>query len=205
MAEGLENVKRMSDLTQQGQFEEALKLAAKMPDDLKKQKIVLVVRGVAASNVGESEFLAVIDDFRKHYPDDAALDLMSIDYFLNQKKHDKALTSIDRVDEAVGGDAYLDVMRAGIYAEMGDFDEALKTARRATEREEDLADAQWSIVTISLKKKDYDLTAETLNTLTKKFGIGLPDLATVEEYAGFVQSPQYKKWLEARQTPAATP
>jgi hypothetical protein len=35
--------------------------------------------------------------------------------------------------------------------------------------------------------------------LAEKFGIVFKDLTTLPEYAGFVTSPQYRSWLEARE------
>ena len=73
------------------------------------------------------------------------------------------MASIDRLDQSLGGDAYLDVLRTTMYIEKGDLDAAHRSALRATTREPSLPDGQWALVNVSLAKKDF---AETVRVLT---------------------------------------
>ena len=47
------------------------------------------------------------------------MDLISIDAFLIHKEYDKAQAAIDRLDESLGGDPYLNVLRSTIFMEQG--------------------------------------------------------------------------------------
>lgn len=188
----------MSDHLKEGRFREVLDTYRQLPHGLKIDKNFLLVRFQAAPNLGDEEYTAVIEDFRKYHPDDPCLDILSIDTSILKKDYAKALASIDRLDKAVGGDPYLDTRRADVYLEDQKPDAAKQAARRAIEREPNLIDAYWSLVAISLKEREFAETLELLNILGEKFDIVIEDLDTIPDYAGFVESPHYQQWLKAR-------
>ncbi|MEJ7639603.1 MAG: hypothetical protein WKF75_16915, partial [Singulisphaera sp.] len=161
-------------------------------------KNLLLLRLQAAPNLGDEEYTAVIEDFRKYHPDDPCLDILSIDTSILKKDYAKALASIDRLDKAVGGDPYLDSLRANVYLDGQKPDAARQAARRALEREPTLIDAYWSLVAISLKEREFAETLELLNAIGEKFDIVFEDLGTMPEYAEFVETPQYQQWLKAQ-------
>jgi hypothetical protein len=55
--------------------------------------------------------------------------------------------------------------------------------------------------------KDYDETLARLKVIDQRFDIEFEDLSQVSDYAGFVKSPAYAKWLDylKRKTPAPEP
>jgi hypothetical protein len=96
----------------------------------------------------------------------------------------------------VGGDPYLDAVRAGVRAAQGDLEGVRHFARRAVEREPSLIQGHWVLVSASLQVKDYDETLARLKEIDQKFDIEFEDLTQVPDYAGFVKSPAYAKWLD---------
>ncbi len=112
-----------------------------------------------------------------------------------KKDFPQALESIDRLDEAVGGDPHLNVVRAGISEKSGVAAAARFATGLAMEQEPTLLTAYFTAIGISLNAAKYDETLAGLKALDQKFKMQFNDMKTVPEYAGFVKSPQYPQWL----------
>jgi len=180
-------------------FEEGLAAYQELPDRLKKDKSVLILRFGLARGKGDKEYLAALQDMLTNYPDDPWADLLAVDAYLLTKQYSKALESIDRVDQAVGGDPYQKVVRAGIYIATGQVAKAREACEQAIKKDPMLKGAYWRLVDVSLQQKDFAETARLLNLLADRFQVQIKDLTTVPSYAEFVRSPEYKEWLKSRE------
>ena len=183
-------------LINQGKMQEALAIIKGMAPETQKMKIILLNRLRAAQGSDEREYSGVLEDFRKLYPKDPCLDLLLIDYYMLQKDFRQAVATIDQLDKSVGGDPYLNVVRASVSAASGDLTKAMQQVKRAVEQEPTLLPAYFAAVGISMKAENYDETLTLLKALDQKFSMKFNDLKTVPEYAGFVKSAQYPQWLE---------
>jgi len=185
------------DIAKEGKWREALALLKELRPETKRQKVVLLIRLRAAQEAGEEkEYATALEEFRMLFPKDPCLELLSIEYYTQRKEYARALECIDGLDKSVGGDPYLNVVRAGIIAERGDRGKARQLANRAIAEEPTLVTAYLTLVAISLEDKTYDETLTLLKQLDQKFKMEFNDLTTVPEYAGFVKSPQYKHWIQ---------
>jgi hypothetical protein len=194
-----------AQLINDGKMKEGLALIQGMKPETKKQKAVFLLRLRAAQAIDEKEYAATLDEYRKLFPKDPGLDLLSISYYTAKKDFKQALECIDRVESAVGGDPYLNVTRAALCDVQGKHDEAKRLARIAAEEEPTLLPAYFELLGISLIQKNHDDTLAMLKEVDQKFELKLNDLTKVREYAEFVKSPQYKKWLEYREQRAKGP
>jgi tetratricopeptide (TPR) repeat protein len=111
-------------LSQAGDHKGVVKRFGELPPELQRQKVFIVLRTKSASKVSNEEYLAAMNFWRATYPNDASIDLISIDAFLLRTNYDQALAAVDRLDTALDGDPYLDYMRAGILRKMGNTEEA---------------------------------------------------------------------------------
>lgn len=176
----------------------ALAAYEKLPPELQQNKAVLIGRVIASQSVSDEQYLAAIDAFRRQFPKDAAVDLISIDAFVLKQQFEPALESVDRIEKIYGPDAFFNVLRAGIRYQAGDLEAAEKFAKKAIIEEPTLVDPYWHLTTISLDRKDYDETVRLLTVLQEQLHVELADLASIPIYAEFVKSPQYAKWAETR-------
>jgi tetratricopeptide (TPR) repeat protein len=179
-----------------GRPQQALDIYARLPDSLKKDKNILVLRVAAASAVDEQQYDEAMDALRTCCPDDPCVDLIGLDSYFIHKKYAAARKAIDRLDKSLGGDPYLDVLRASAYLGEKRYQEARECAVRAAKAEQDLVSAYWTQVTIALEQKDFDEVTKLLVFIEKDLHVELSDLTTAPEYAEFVKSPQYQKWLQ---------
>jgi tetratricopeptide (TPR) repeat protein len=168
-----------------------------LPKKYQEEKPVLLVYMQATAHLGadgEADYLAGLERFRELYPDDAAIDFISIGYFHLKKRYDEVRRSIDRIDKAVGGDPYLDVLRGNAWMEDGRFEEARQAMEKAIEEEPDLARAYWTRIALSLREQKHADTLKWLQTIVEKCHVAIKNLNEVPEYAEFVKSPQYGEW-----------
>ena len=184
------------DLMNQGRMKEALAEFGELRPETKKQKTVLMIRLRAAQPVDQKQYAAVLEEFRTLYPKDPCFDLLSIDYYTLKRDFVRALESVDRLDKSLGGDPYLNVIRASLSEPRGDLAEARRFARLAIDQEPRLLSAYLELLGISLLDKKNDQTLAMLKEIDLTFHLQLRDLKTVPAYAGFVRSPHYKQWMQ---------
>jgi hypothetical protein len=193
----LPEVGRAGALAAQGKAAEALAIFKTLRPGTRKHKMVLLGHLTMAQLVGDNKQCAeVIEEFRKLFPNDACFDTISIDGLLMRKDFDGAMEAIERLDQAVGGDAYLDNRRGRLCESRGDLEGARRFYLRAVEREPRLLAPHWSLVGCALRARDYPETLERLKEIDRRFAVVFGDMTQVRLYAGFVQSPQYGEWLD---------
>ena len=137
----------------------------------------------------------MLEEFRQAHPKDPCLDLLLVDYYVLKKDFVRARESTDRLDKALGGDPYLDVLRDNLNVAAGDPKAARDLANRAINEEPGLVPAYLSLLDVSVQEKNFAESLDLLKMLDHKHKIKFGDLTTVPEYAGFVKSPQYQDWL----------
>jgi hypothetical protein len=194
----LDDLSKMVSEAGEERFSEALVIFRGLPAPLQADKNILLIRLQAAQKVSDEEYAQAIDDLVRQFPNDSSVALLTIDGYLLQGHFARALSSVDKLDQALGGDPYLNVLRAGIHYQAGDLAAAEIAARKAMAAEPTLEDAYWQVATVSLDTESYDTTVEMLDLLQQRFGVELEDLTKVPEYADFVKSPQYRKWAQTR-------
>jgi len=177
---------------------DALKMWTALPEPLRKNKNLLLMRLSLAAEVGARELDAAIEDFGKVFPDEPALDLALMDILTEQKKFEEAFAAIARIEKSLGGDPYLHVLRAGVLLKQDKFAEAKAWAQKTVEAEPTLVDGPIALLTISLLEKNHAETARLLAALETEFTLTMGDLTKAQQYEHFVKSKEYAAWLESR-------
>ena len=111
-----------------GEYQEALDVYRSLPEHLQKEKLVLITRIQAARRLKGKPYDEAVIAYRKTFPNEPNLDLIMIYAYHEHKLFDKVLASIDGLDRTVGGDPFLDVLRADTYFEKGDLAAAKRCA-----------------------------------------------------------------------------
>ena len=181
-----------------GQYQAALDTYAGLPERLQKDKVALVKRIEAAKHLKGKPYDDAIRAYRKEFPNEPNLDLIMIDGYLEHKMYDRALACIDRLDQTIGGDPYLDVLRAGVNRLKGDAAAAKKSANAAIAAEPDLQAAYICLLSISLKEKEFADTSRLLTTMQHKFPGRMSTVTSDPAFADYMKSPQYQAWLKTQ-------
>lgn len=171
----------------------ALNTYKELPASVQESKPAMTMRLLATQSVSDAEYLATIDDFRKRYPNDPMIDLISVDAYILRKAYGQALESIDRVDKAIGGDPYLKVLRGNVLLREKKLDAARNMVQDAIAQDPQLLRGYYALIDISLARHDY---ADTVRWLKKaeSMGVSFGDLTVVTAFAEFVKSPEYQAW-----------
>ncbi len=184
-------------------FRESVSKYEMLPQPLRDNKtfFLIYLSAIAELNDQNSEdWFKGVERFRELYPDDASLDLHSIDYYTSRKMFDQALKSVDCLEKSVGGDALLIAKRADILRKAGRYEESRKQVEAAMKSEPELVDAYWSAIELSLAEKKFAETLNWLKAVVTTCKVEIEDLEENEVYADFVKSPQYREWREWYQT-----
>jgi hypothetical protein len=195
-------VAHFDQFTQMGQYvhdknwRQALDMYEQLPSSVQHSTPALTLRLLATQAVSTAEYLATIDDFRKHHPNDAMIDLISIDAHNLRKDYNKALESIDRVDKSVAGDPYLKVLRGSVLAREKKFDAARTTLEKAVAQDPKLLRGYYALIELSLQQHNF---ADTLKWLkqAESQGIKFGGMKNSAVFAEFVKSPEYESWAKS--------
>jgi predicted Zn-dependent protease len=190
----MKTMQQMALAVKSGQSEQALAEYAKLPQKLQEMKMTQLLRIMAAYGVDEMQYLAAIEEYERLFPGDPSVDLIAIDGFVLRKEWQAAHDAIDRLDQALGGDPYLQVMHGGTHVLAGDYQRALERAQTVLAADPRDEQAHWLLVNISLARKDHAETARLLAKLRDELRLEIADLTQLPEYADFVRSPEYDEW-----------
>lgn len=205
-AQSFPAVHKASQQMQAGQLIQAWHTLEPLPEAVKLDRTVLMLRLRIAQDIDEAKYLRVMEEWEKAFPDDQSLDLISIDSELMRKNYAGCLRRIEAVNKRVGGDPYLTLLSANVCIESGDFETARKNARQALADEPTLYGAYDTLMSVGLRSNN---PKETLAVLDE-FGVRFPsvdvDAQIVhgdEAFADFRKTAEYKAWAEARKAKPA--
>jgi hypothetical protein len=189
-------IQMMNELVAAQKFKEVQPLYDLLPLRLQRDKNVLLTRLIAAQAVGGDPYKAAIDDFRMYFPDDPCIERFSVSYYVGQRDFATALSKVDVIEKAVGGDPYLNVVRSNLQLEAGNAAAALAFAEKAVAAEPTLIDTHVALLYVSLYERKHSETLDRLNEIVRRFGTDPGDLTKLPRYAEFVKSPEYQAWLK---------
>ena len=98
----------------------------------------------------------------------------------------------------MGGDGYLNVLRASVHLASGDIVAVVETCQATIDAEPELPNAYWILVQVSLQQREYPLTVTLLDHLEKRLGAKLGDLQVAAAFKDFVKSAEFRKWDDSR-------
>lgn len=191
----LPTLQRTLELNGSGRHDEALEQFMTFPEDLRNDRNFLMIRMSIASSIGGDAYTEALGAIATQFGDDPTMALVLLDHYVLGEDFEAAHGALDSLDERVGGDPYLDVLRSGIWFSAGDSERARATARSALERDASLLDARWSLIGIELAAQNHEATAQALDEIVEA-GVVLEGLEGIPEYAAFVGSDAGKEWLE---------
>ncbi|MBP6629735.1 MAG: hypothetical protein KBG28_03400 [Kofleriaceae bacterium] len=159
-------------------------------------KIALVLDVQIASDESEPAYVAAMERFARAFPDDPALLLLSIDRVFLAKKFEETVALVDKLDRQVGGDPYLETLRATALGELGRHADAVAAAGRCTKAEPTLKMCWFGLIGAQLGARDHAGVITTMGEVRTRFEIEFtPDSISAEPaWAGFVASPEGQAW-----------
>ncbi len=127
----------------------------RLPYDIRNNRLYELRYLEIMSKLGGQEYLDFQQKLETKYSDDAGFQLMMIDVYINQKKYDKALSSINQLDSFINKDPFLDYHRGLVLKVKGDYDGAIKHFEKIAAADPGFAEPFPELVVAYAEKKDY--------------------------------------------------
>lgn len=190
----LQQIKLMAEDMPAGRYREYLDKYDNLPEEFKSDMTLLAFRVECAKRIGNETYFQVVSDVRDRKPNEPAIDVMCLDAYLLQKKFDEAHACLDRINQSIGPDPFLDVLNADYYFQEGKLEAAKAKATEVLTADSSLIGAHWLLVHISLREKDFASTCGFLDRLEKEHKVEVASTLKLDVYADFVKSPEYQAW-----------
>jgi len=123
----INEIAALSRSLNQGQFEEALKAGARLPESVRRERSVLLMRMEAAERISAEARNAIYAEWLAAYPDEMELPLKFADFYVAQRRWDDAERVLRGLMGRLGGDAMLK-MELGTVLYRREYEQSLVTA-----------------------------------------------------------------------------
>ncbi|MEN1679038.1 MAG: SHD1 domain-containing protein [Planctomycetota bacterium] len=195
--DSFDEISKLAKHVRSGRHAAALEVYHSLPASVKADKNILVLRYQAASSLPDDQTQELVDavaDFKKHHPDDACIDFLSIDTLALLGKYDESLAALDRFDRSVGGDPYLDAIRTDVLLAAEKPREAVAAARRVATALPEIKKCCQTFLGAGILVGDNQAIYDGLVLLEKHHNDAAHDLRGEESLTGFVSSELGKRW-----------
>ncbi len=192
---------RMPEIVQQvraGRHAEAMATIESLPPEVRDNRALMLLRVQCAQALDEKKYLEVIDLLEQRFAGTDQLALVRMDGHILRQNWPLAITCIDKLELALGGDWYLRGMSAMFRAQAGDMAGSALAAREALAGEPETQAIWFSVLSASLFRDDHDETARIMTEMEQRFQLEFNAIDDTPEYARFTASDACARWRAAR-------
>lgn len=188
------------NLKKEAKFAEAKEAYETLSDVAKSKKIFKLMNVMISKNLSEEIYKEAINDFEKQFPNDASLNLISIDGYIMSKEYDKAMQSINNLDKAINGDDFLDYLRGNIYYLQSNSAKAEELFLKTIEKYDDFIDPLDSLLALYIEQKRNTKVIEVLDKMVNDFFLPKELISELvkENYAEFSETQEFKNWINKK-------
>jgi len=195
----VDRMKRIAELRKRGEFQKAFEEMGALPAELADSRILLVQRASLASEAGNDEaYMQMLARLEELHGDDPAAAFMLLDHYFFTRDLRKSLGAIDVLERRVGADGLTQLLRANVQMEMGSPKDAIAYAAEAIRLEPDFASAYFTLAQSHVSAGQFAEAIAVYQRLEADFGYEFSRevFAGDAQFGKFVDSPQFRKWLE---------
>ncbi len=197
---GLPQIQKAQEKLRAGDLAGAKEAFAALPPEVRSNKLVLMLRVQAAQQEGGDAYLAVLDEWERAFPGDPSLDLVGLDADFMRKDYAGVVRRLESLGRSLGGDPYLDFLKANMLFLAGRFDECRAAARAALAADPSMANVYDVLLQLELNANDHGAVAVLLDEVEATFSGSDMEaaIAADESYAAFRSSAEYRAWKARR-------
>lgn len=189
-------VKNIKKLISEKENKKALKEFEKLSKNAKQKKIYLITKVLAASNLTEEIYKQVLTEYESKFPNDPSLYLVSVDGLIMAEKYDEAIKNINKLDDALGGDDFLNLLRGNVMYTAKNYPKAIEYFSLLTNDYPNFIDAYDSLLTVYVESNDLEKAIEILDVFINNFETSKKDLVEIikENYIEFSKTNEFINW-----------
>lgn len=194
--EGMAKAKTMGEFTNTNKYEKALEVYHSLPKKVQQEKAVQVYYLMATSNTSEKEHAKAIKNYKKLFPKDPSLDLLLLSSYMRKKQYKKCLAAIDRLDDHVLGDQFLDYFRGNIHVYMKELEEAKSYYKQVLSNFTKFELVLAQLIYVHHELGEYQNLLENLDYYIETIGATKPAMITymTKHYSEFSKSEEFEAW-----------
>ena len=201
-----QGMQRASAALQAGKPATAEAILSNLPPRWQKQKSIMQMRIVAANGVAAHKMQAgkpignayrqAVEAFQTRFPKADNLPLVLMDYHFFKQDYPKTAKAVDQLDQQVGGDPYLNLIRANIAIGQNDAEAARGFVETLIKALPDKATAGYGILLDqAIEAQNHAETTRVLKALEAETPVRFPiDFNKAKPFADYMASPEYEKW-----------
>ncbi len=190
---------KMQAAIKAGDFAGAIAVYDALDPKYRKDKLLQAMHVKAAGASGDqAAIIKALTEYAKLFKGDPTVDLITLDVHAYTKQYDDADAALTRIDTAIGGDPYIQFLRANNLREQNQVDQAISTARAAIEQEPTLIQPGLLLLSQYTANKDYRSAANTMRDLETRTTFVFGDLKEMPEFAEFAKSKEYEQFIAER-------
>lgn len=194
----LQTAKAMRAAQKEQDYKKILALYDKLSPEDKKLKLFLTMRMTAAQNIGDDEYKAAMDAFYNAYPNEPGLSLLMIDRYFMEDNYAKTLEVINKTDNLVGGDPFLELYRGNLYLMSEDYVKAEASMERFVKEFPKKAEAYPTYVSLLIVNNKFKQAVDNMRKWKKETGQNPEEFINAADYPEFAESEEYKAYAASR-------
>jgi hypothetical protein len=196
-------IMQINQLDTSGKHVDALAMIDALPAGVRGAKVMQSLRVAISQRVSIEHYLAALEQRSGLFPEMASIPSIQMNVAILRGDPTDALRQIDLLEAGIGGDAFLDSMRAGILLQRngpGDLDDAAARATRATTAWPREPIVWLTSLGVEVVRRNWARSIQHLDRLVTELDYSLsPDiLEQTPIFAELVKSSEYAAW-RARQ------
>ena len=201
-----QGMQRASAALQAGKPATVEAILSNLPPRWQKHKSIMQMRIMAANGVAAQKMQAgkpignayrqAVEAFQTTFPKADNLSLLLMDYHFLKQDYPKTAKAVDQLDQQVGGDPYLNLIRAKIAIGQNDAEAARGFVETLIKALPDKATEGYGILLDqAIEIQNHVETTRILKALEAETPVRFPiDFNKAEPFADYMASPEYEKW-----------
>lgn len=194
----VDTFKSFAQKTMKGDSLGAYKKIKSLPDDIRKQRLIMALSVSLAGSVNDELYMAELSLLAKEHASDPAVAFYLVDYFYLKGKFPEVIKIVENFEKKYKSDGYTNVLKGNAYFESQKYSKSLEMANRCIELEEFFINCYWLEVNNYLSLKKYPELINRFKEMEQKFYLTFTKSEFLKEeiYDEFVESKEFKDWLD---------
>ncbi|MFT3712857.1 MAG: hypothetical protein QM817_34830 [Archangium sp.] len=191
----IDSLQKINDASIKSDWEGVRTVWTGLPKEVQEHRLFIKPYISALSSIDEAAYAKAMARYLTLYPDDAAAQVMGIDFYFLRKRWPDCLKAIAAVEKRAGADAWFDYLRGAVLTEDKKLGEAKTSLEAAVKREPSLPEPYYSLIDLALLEKKFADAAKWMGACEKATGVSFD--AHAQGFEEFLASKEGKAWDKA--------
>ena len=188
--------KKIQRLAAIGNSRKAYKQWLNLPENIRFSKTNQLMGIHLASKLDRETYFGAYIEFMNHFPDEPGKYFIALEGLIKQGYYHAALKAIEKLDEYIQTDPILNVIKADIYYESGDTQNAEEHLNKLIEEMPEYETGYLNLLGLYIEENEFMKATLLLDKIILTFNASKEDLQQiVTDYTDFLQSDEFKNWM----------